>query len=99
MGNGPREATWRPWRLTGWILSMSANRLPSTSRTQASFSQLPHSACTIWTTSWARAYFSARGGTARPKFAAAAGSEVVTAFQPARPWLITSSALNWRARV
>ncbi len=78
---------------------MSANRLPSTSSSQASFSQLPHSAWTIWMTSWARSYFSARGGIVAPKFAAAAGSEVVTAFHPARPWLITSRALNWRARL
>ncbi|MGA5361177.1 hypothetical protein [Streptomyces purpurascens] len=50
-------------------------------------------------TSWARSYFSVRGGIVAPKFAAAAGAEVVTAFQPARPWLITSRALNWRARL
>ncbi len=83
MGSGPREAACLPWRLTGWILSMAANILPSTSSSQASFSQLPHSPCAIWMTSWARSYFSARGGIVAPKFAAAAGSEVVTAFQPA----------------
>ena len=56
--------------------------------TAAPSSQASQSLSTTSTNSPARSYRSAAGGCGwSPKLPAAAGSTVVTMFQPARPWL------------
>lgn len=99
MGSGPREATCRPRIPIGRTCAGSAKRPEAWSATSASSPHEPHSPWTTCTISWRRSYFSVRSGAVRPWFAAVASPLEGTAFQPARPRLITSRVLNWRARV
>src|SRR5581483_9004947 len=63
--------------------------------TAAPSSQASQSLSTTSTYSSARSYRSEAGGCGwSPKLAAAAGSTVVTMFQPARPWLRKSSVAS-----
>jgi hypothetical protein len=54
IARGPLDATCSPCRLIGRSFDESMKRFPGWSLTQASGSQLPHSAWAIWMTSWAR---------------------------------------------